>query len=112
MEQLFLGPRTRIGVILTAMKRTDRNFLDLHPKLFINGRIFWIIFGTGLLDKWLPRTAASWTAGETYNLPMGIAYSVIGLVVVVSGFIMVNSAVSRLQSKIVADPDPGEAELR
>jgi hypothetical protein len=78
--------------------------------LFINSQILWIIVGTGLLEKWLPRTVDSWQAGETYNLPQGIAYSVIGLVLVVVGFILVNASVSRLQSRIVTDPDPSEAE--
>ena len=75
-------------------------------------QIFWIIFGTGLLNKWLPRTVDNWQAGETYNLPQGVAYSVIGLVVVVVAFIMVNATVSRLISKIPADPDPNEIESR
>ena len=90
------------------MKRAHRNIHDPHPKLTINARIFWIIFGTGLLYKWLPRTIESWQAGETYNLPQGIAYSVIGLVLVVVGFILVNSAVSGLQSQIPSDPEPTE----
>jgi hypothetical protein len=72
------------------------NFLDLHPKLLINTQIFWIVFGMDFLAKWLPRTVESWKASESYNLPQGIAYSVIGLVVVVANFILVNSAVSRL----------------
>jgi hypothetical protein len=75
------------------MKRTHRNTHDLHPKLFINTQILWIIFGTGLLDDSLPRLARSWKAGETYNLPLDIAYTVIGVVLVVVGFITVNSAV-------------------
>jgi hypothetical protein len=92
------------------MKPAHRNGYDSHPKLTINARIFWIIFGTGLLYKWLPRTIESWQAGETYNLPQGIAYSFIGLVLVVAGFILVNSAVNRLQSIIPSDPEPSEAE--
>jgi hypothetical protein len=92
------------------MKRTYRNIHDLHPKLFINARILWIIFGTALLHEWLPRLARSWRAGETYNLPLGIAYTVIGVVLVVAGFITVNSDVSRLASKIPSDPDPRETE--
>jgi hypothetical protein len=93
------------------MKRAHRAIYDLHPKMFINTQILWIIVGIGLLEKWLPRTAESWKAGETYNLPQGIAYSVIGLELVVAGFILVNSAVNGLQSKIVPDPDPSETEL-
>ena len=110
MEQPFLRPCTRIGVILTAMERTHRNIHDQHPKLTINARIFWIIVGTGLLDKWLPRAVESWKAGETYNLPQGIAYSVIGLVVVISGSILINSTVNRLVSS-PSDPDPSETEV-
>ncbi|MFZ0338165.1 MAG: hypothetical protein WAL45_09050 [Terracidiphilus sp.] len=94
------------------MKPARRNSYDSHPKWFINVQIFWIIFGTGLLNKWLPRTVDNWQAGETYNLPQGVAYSVIGLVVVVVAFIMVNATVSRLISKIPADPDPNEIERR
>lgn len=94
------------------MKRATRNSLDLHPKWFINAQIFWIIFGTGLLYKWLPRTVDSWQAGETYNLPQGFAYSVIALVVVIVAFIMVNATVNRLQSKIPSDPEPIETEHR
>ena len=92
------------------MERTHRNIHDQHPKLTINARIFWIIVGTGLLDKWLPRAVESWKAGETYNLPQGIAYSVIGLVVVISGFILINSAVNGLVSRIPSDPEPSESE--
>ena len=90
------------------MERTHRNIHDQHPKLTINARIFWIIVGTGLLDKWLPRAVESWKAGETYNLPLDIAYTVIGVFVIVVGFIMVNSAVNRLASKIPSDPEPSE----
>jgi hypothetical protein len=92
------------------MERTHRNIHDLHPRLFINAQILWIIFGTGLLHDWLPRLARSWKAGETYNLPLDIAYTVIGVVLVVVGFIMVNSAVNRLASRIPSDPDPSETE--
>ena len=94
------------------MKPAHRYSYDSHPKLFINTQILWIIFGMELLAKWLPRTVESWKAGESYNLPQGIAYSVIGLVLVVIGFILINSAVSRLQSMIPSDPDPSEAERR
>jgi TRAP-type mannitol/chloroaromatic compound transport system permease small subunit len=92
------------------MKPAHRNFLDLHPKLLINTQILWIVVGTGLLYKWLPRTVDSWQAGETYNLPQGITFIVIGVVIVVANFILVNSAVGRLQSKIPSDPTPNEAE--
>jgi hypothetical protein len=92
------------------MKRTHRDIHDPHPKLFINAQILWIIFGTGLLHDWLPRLARSWKAGETYNLPLDIAYTVIGVFVIVVSFIMVNSAVNRLASKIPSDPEPRETE--
>jgi hypothetical protein len=92
------------------MKRTRRNIHDSHPKLYINAQILWIIFGTGLLHEWLPRVARSWKAGETYNLPLGIAYAAIGVVLVAVGFIMVNSAVNRLASKIPSNPEPSETE--
>jgi hypothetical protein len=107
------GPPVRapkIRASLFAMKRTYRNIHDLHPKLFINAQILWIVFGTGLLYDWLPRLARSWKAGETYNLPLDIAYTVIGIVIVVAGFIVVNSTVSRLASKIPSDPEPRETE--
>jgi TRAP-type mannitol/chloroaromatic compound transport system permease small subunit len=78
------------------MKPVRRYFIDSHPKMFINTQILWIVVGTGILDKWLPRVASSWKAGETYNLPQGIAYIVIGAVVVVANFILVNSGVNRL----------------
>jgi hypothetical protein len=94
------------------MERAHRNMLDVHPKLFINTQVLWIIVGTGLLDKWLPRTVANWKAGETYNLPQSIAHSVIGLVVVISGFILINSAVNGLVSRIPSDPEPRETERR
>lgn len=94
------------------MQRTHRNFVDSHPKLLINSQILWIVVGSGLLHNWLPRIAHSWKAGESYNLPLGIAYAVIGVVLVVANFILVNSAVSRLQSMIASDPDPGEAVRR
>jgi TRAP-type mannitol/chloroaromatic compound transport system permease small subunit len=94
------------------MKPAHSYSYDSHPKLFINTQIFWIIFGTGLVYKWLPRTIDNWQAGETYNLPQGIAYFVIGLVVVIVAFIMVNATVSRLQSKTPSNPDPSEAERR
>ena len=98
----------RIGAKLSAMKRTQRDIHDPHPKLFINAQILWIIFGTGLLHDWLPRLARSWKAGETFNLPLDIAYTVIGVVLVVVGFITVNSAVNRLASRIPSDPEPRE----
>jgi hypothetical protein len=41
---------------------------------------------------------------------LDIAYTVIGVVLVVVGFIMVNSAVNRLASRIPSDPDPSETE--
>jgi hypothetical protein len=78
--------------------------------LFINTQILWIVFGAGFLYEWLPRLARSWKAGETYNLPLDIAYIVIGVFLVVVGFVLVNSAVSRLASKIPSDPDPSETE--
>lgn len=84
--------------------------LDLHPKMSICTQILWIIVGMGFLEKWLPRTVESWKAGETYNLPLGIAYSIIGAVLVISGFALVNATVSRLQSKIPSDSDPSEIE--
>lgn len=90
------------------MKRAHRNIDDLHPRLFINAQILWIIFGTGFLQEWLPRLARSWKAGEAYNLPLEIAYTVIGVVLVVAGFITVNSAVNRLASRIPSDPEPRE----
>jgi TRAP-type mannitol/chloroaromatic compound transport system permease small subunit len=92
------------------MKPAHRNGYDSHPKLTINTQILWIIAGTGLLYRWLPRTVDSWQAGETYNLPQGIAYSVIGVVLVLVGFVLVNSAINRLVSKIPSDPDPSESE--
>lgn len=92
------------------MKRNYRNIHDLHPKLFINTQILWIVFGAGLLYDWLPRLARSWKAGETYNLPLDIVYIVIGAFLIVVGFIMVNSTVSRLASEIPSDPEPGETE--
>jgi hypothetical protein len=92
------------------MRRTHRNIHDLYPKLFINAQILWIIFGTGLLHDCLPRLARSWKAGETYNLPLDIACTVIGVFIVVVGLIMVNSVVNRLASKIPSHPDPIEAE--
>jgi len=92
------------------MKRTYRNIHDIHPRLFINAQILWIMVATGLLHDWLPRLARSWKAGETYNLPLDFAYIVIGAFLVVVGFIMVNSAVSRLASRIPSDPDPSETE--
>jgi hypothetical protein len=92
------------------MKRTHRNIHDLHPKLLINAQILWIIVGTGQVNVWLPHAARSWKAGETYNLPLDIAYTVIGVVLVVVGFITINSAVNRLVSKIPSDPDPSETE--
>ena len=104
----FPRATTRGHAILFAMERAHRNMLDVHPKLFINTQVLWIIVGTGLLDKWLPRTVANWKAGETYNLPLDIAYTVIGVFVIVVGFIMVNSAVNRLASKIPSDPEPSE----
>jgi hypothetical protein len=92
------------------MKRIRLGIHDLHPKRQINAQIFWIVFGALLLGKWLPRLAESWNAGETYNLPLGIAYVVIGLVVIVSGIAVVNATVSRLQSKIPSDPEQSETE--
>jgi len=41
---------------------------------------------------------------------LDFAYIVIGAFLVVVGFIMVNSAVSRLASRIPSDPDPSETE--
>jgi hypothetical protein len=78
--------------------------------LFINTQILWIIVGTGFLHDCLPRIARSWKAGETYNLPLDIAYAVIGVFFFVVGFIMVNSAVNRLASRIPSDPDPSQTE--
>ena len=92
------------------MKHTHRYYPDLYPKIFINTQILWIVVGTGLLHNWLPRTAKSWKAGEAYNLPQGIAYSVIGLVLVIVGFVLVNSALGRLVPRIPSDPEPSETE--
>ncbi len=87
------------------MKLARPTFQDSHPRFLINTQILWIVVGTGLLCKWLPRIAESWKSGETYNLPQGIAYAVIGAVIVVCNFILVNAAVSRLQSKISSNPE-------
>jgi len=48
--------------------------------------------------------------GRNLQLPLDIAYTVIGVVLVVVGFIMVNSAVNRLASRIPSDPDPSQTE--
>ncbi len=92
------------------MNRTRRAIHNAHPKLLINAQILWIIVGFGLVDKWLPRVASSWKAGETYNLPQGIAYIVIGVAIVVINFILVNSIVSRLQSRIASNLEPSETD--
>lgn len=94
------------------MPPTRRNFREAHPRLLINTQILWIVVGTGLLHQWLPRIASSWRAGETYNLPQAIAYSVIGLVIVVANFILVNSAIGRLAAKNPSDVGTGETESR
>jgi hypothetical protein len=92
------------------MKRTRRAIYDSHPKLPINSQLLWIIVGIGLVDKWLPRVSSSWKAGETYNLPQRIAYIVIGVVIVVINFVLVNSTVSRLQSKIDSNLEPSQTD--
>jgi hypothetical protein len=93
-----------------AMTRSRRATRDSHPRLLINAQILWIIVGFGLVDKWLPRVAINWRAGETYNLPQGIEYVVIGFVIVVINFILVNSSVRQLQSKLASNLEPSESD--
>jgi hypothetical protein len=91
------------------MKRARRDIRNLHPRRFINAQILWIVCGTGILFKGLPLIAKGWQ-GETYDLPLGIAYTVIGIVVVVNRFLLVNATLRRLESKLASNPEPSVTE--
>jgi len=92
------------------MKQERGHAVDLHPKRYIFAQIVWIIFGTGVLYQGLRLIGKGWAGGETYVLPLGLAFAVIGATIVVSRLFLVNSAVGRLESKMAPSPDASELE--
>jgi len=48
---------------------------------------------------------SSQTAGAAYNLPLEISYTIIGVVIIIVGVVMVNSAINRLLSRISSNPE-------
>ena len=81
------------------------NSIDNHLKRYIFTQIFVIIAGVAILYRGIPLIARGWTAGETYLLPLGIAYVVCGMTPIVVGMVLVNSAINRLQSRISSDSE-------
>jgi len=87
------------------MESRRQNSIDRHPKRYIFTQIFFIIAGVAILHRGLPLIARGWTAGETYLLPLGFAYTVCGVMPIVVGLLMVNSAINHLRSRIPSDPE-------
>ena len=91
------------------MKRDNHDALDCQPRPYVFVQIIWMICGTGILMLGLP-LIASGLHGESYELPLGIAYAVIGVVVTVGRLFVLCGAVRRLPSKIPSGPEPTETE--
>jgi hypothetical protein len=87
-----------------------RRPVDLHPKRYIFAQIFLIVFGTGILYRGLSLIGGCWMSRETYNLPLGVAYVAIGVAIVLSRLIVVNDALSRVESKITTGSDTKQSE--